>query len=200
MSAYSKSFHVNVVGSQHPCLPWDCRKSTEAASLSWLSSVPSSAFCSFLPRASEFFPVCFHHILSSLRVWLLAYVNTLRSVRLVSSFIISHFCQDLWVRFWTFSDIALTDLSNQVYKDQCHFQWLENQTTLSPQWQSHQEYDEWGHRVKTQSENTEWGHKQTMFHQQTFNGHKKYITQLFDLRLSPCFLNGVLAHLLIWDC
>lgn len=40
-----------------------------------------------------------------LGIWLLGYVNILGSIGLTSSFIISHFCQDFQVRFWTFSAI-----------------------------------------------------------------------------------------------
>lgn len=43
-------------------------------------------------------------------------MDILSSVGLASPFVISHFCQDFQVRFWTFSAIILIDFSSQIYK------------------------------------------------------------------------------------
>lgn len=58
-----------------------------------------------------------YHIPNHLSIRFLGYVNILSSVGLASSLIISHFCQDFKVRFWTFSTIILIDFGSQVYKE-----------------------------------------------------------------------------------
>lgn len=82
----------------------------------FLPGLPSSVPL-VLPVVTEFFHVHVYHVPDHLRIWLLGYMNILSSIGLASSFIISHFCQDFKVRFWTFSTIILIDFCSQVYKE-----------------------------------------------------------------------------------
>lgn len=71
----------------------------------------------FFPVVTEFFHVHADHVPDHLSVRFLSYVDILGSVGLTPPFVVSHFCQDFKVRFWTFSTILLIDLGGQVHEE-----------------------------------------------------------------------------------
>lgn len=97
-----------------PRLPRVCRR--RAPLLGLLGGVLRPLLL-LLPVAGQLLHVHADHVPNHLSIRLLGYVNVLGSIGLASSFIISHFRQDLKVRFWTFSTIILIDFGGQVHKE-----------------------------------------------------------------------------------